>query len=107
MDIIRTPDDPGKPEADDLRARLREIEARLEALPGDVAAAVRQAPVETLIDVKGVAEALGVSVRLTERLIADGEIRPIWIGGVRRFSRETIEAYIRVAARPRRRRAAR
>lgn len=115
-DSIPRADEIGNPEIGDLERRLEDLSRRLEeqgraldALPEITAEAVRQTPPESLLDVPGLAAYLAVSVRQVERLIADGEIIPLWIGGVRRFDRETVRAYLRAAAKPRRkvRRAAR
>jgi len=116
MDSIHRSDEIGNPEIGDLERRLEDLSRRLEeqgraleALPEITAEAVRQTPPEPLMDVPALAAYMAVSVRQVERLIADGEIVPLWIGGVRRFSRETVRAYLRAAAKPRRkaRRAAR
>lgn len=48
-----------------------------------------------LLSVKCVAQRLAVSVRTVESLIALGEIKPIWIGGQRRFHEDTLEIFIR------------
>lgn len=55
----------------------------------------RQAEPAPLWDVATVARRLGVSDRSVEKIIACGELRPLWIGGVRRFDPRTVEAYIK------------
>jgi excisionase family DNA binding protein len=57
-----------------------------------------------LLDAAAVARQLNVSVRTVERLIAEGEIVPIRIGSSRRFTPESIEAFLRKTVRLRRRR---
>lgn len=49
---------------------------------------------DALWTVKQVAARLGVSTRTVKTLIALGDLRPIWIGGSRRFDPQAIEAYI-------------
>ena len=56
-----------------------------------------------LLDVKGVSQRLNVSERSVERLIEIGHLTPLWIGGVRRFSQEGIDAFLRQYAIRRRR----
>jgi len=51
-----------------------------------------------LMSVKDVARTLDVSPRTVETLVADGELRPLWIKGQRRFHPDTIDAYIRALA---------
>lgn len=52
-----------------------------------------------LLDVKDVARHLQVSKRTVETLIAEGQIKPIWIRGQRRFTKEALDAYLRKCAR--------
>lgn len=57
-----------------------------------------------LLCIDGVANHFGVSKRTVERLIADGRLRPVWVGGQRRFTAEAIAAFERAGERPRKRR---
>ncbi len=57
-----------------------------------------------LLDVQGVADRLNVGVRTVETLIADGELVPVRVRSARRFTPESVDAYIRRAAGPKRRR---
>ena len=53
---------------------------------------------EALLDIKGAARYLAVSVRTVEALVALGEIPVVRIGagrGVRRFERAALTAYVR------------
>jgi len=84
-----------------------EISKKLDELR-DLVEAIQQAPPEKLLTLKRLAGYLDVSERQVETLIAEGHITPLWIGGVRRFSRAAIDAYLRNATeKPRRRRAGR
>ena len=49
---------------------------------------------QKLWSVDDVALYLGVSRRTVETLIADGQLRPLWVGGSRRFTKEAIRAYL-------------
>ena len=51
-----------------------------------------------LLSIDGVAKILSVSKRTCETLVADGQIRPIWIKGQRRFHPEAIDAFLRTSA---------
>ena len=48
-----------------------------------------------LLTIKEVARRLNVSERSVERLIAAGQIVPLWIGESRRFAPEAIDAFLR------------
>jgi len=68
--------------------------------PGEVEAAdTSHSWPKPLLSVNNLAKTLNVSKRTVEKIIADGEIRPIWIRGQRRFHPETVDAYIRRMAR--------
>ena len=54
-----------------------------------------------LMSVQDVARTLNVSTRTTETLIASGKLHPLWIKGQRRFDPDTVAAYMRSCARPR------
>lgn len=54
---------------------------------------------EPLMTVRDVATYLNVSVRTVEALIAEGELVPLRIRSVRRFTREAVQAYVRNATR--------
>jgi excisionase family DNA binding protein len=49
---------------------------------------------EPLLGVKEVARILAVSTRSVNRLVARGDLRPVWVGGVRRFEPAAIRAYL-------------
>ena len=55
----------------------------------------RHAELKPLMNVKDVARTLKCSVRTVETFIAEGELRPLWIKGQRRFHPDTIAAFIR------------
>lgn len=55
-----------------------------------------------LLDLQGVADYLNVSPRFVEGLVSSGELVPIRIRSVRRFSVDAVDAYLRSCARPRR-----
>jgi excisionase family DNA binding protein len=57
-----------------------------------------------LLTVEQVAERLNVSVRTVESLIADGELVPLRIRGARRFTDQTIDAFLRSCAGKKKRR---
>lgn len=76
-----------------LRAALRRIvqeenEALLE----------RHRAMQPLLSIKDVACTLGVSKRTAETLVAEGELRPLWIKGQRRFHPDAVNAYLRSTA---------
>lgn len=81
---------------EDLRGEL------LEELPAAVADELHRAKAtgEPLLRVQGVARRLNVSKRTVERLVADGELRPLWIKGQRRFTPAAVDAYLRTSAAP-------
>ncbi len=56
-----------------------------------------------LLKIAEVARVLRISERSAEKLVAAGELRPIEVGGVRRFDPAAIEAYLRSRVRRRRR----
>ena len=113
MDSIPNAEGIGNSEIGELRRRVDDLSRRLEDqkqilkdLPEITAEAVRRTPVDSVLDVRGVAAHLAVSERTVETLVAEGQITPIWVGGQRRFSWEAIDAFKRSAAGPRRRRRA-
>lgn len=57
-----------------------------------------------LMDVKDVAEYLNVSERFVEGLVAAGDLTPIRIRSLRRFTQEAVDAYLRHCAGSKRRR---
>lgn len=81
-------------------------------LPGKVAERVlalinESVPLKPLLTVKDVSRTLKISERTVETLIGAGKLRPLWVGGQRRFHPDTITDYLRTlegARRPRRRR---
>ena len=83
-----------QPDADDARSALTTVDraALRSILREELAAASEPDP---LLDVGGVARRLSVSVRTVEKIIASGDLAPIWVEGSRRFDREAVEAYIR------------
>ena len=53
-----------------------------------------------LLDIKGVADKLGVSVRTVERLKRDGNLPPhVLVLGAHRWTEESVDAYIRALPR--------
>ena len=48
-----------------------------------------------LLDAKGVAERLSISVRTLDTLISGGEIVPTYVGRQRRFTPGSVNAYLR------------
>ncbi len=64
------------------------------ALRNEVQDHLAGATVEPLLSVKDVADILNVSVRTVEDIIVCGELRPIWIGGQRRFRPEQVRAFL-------------
>lgn len=55
-----------------------------------------------LLKIEGVAALLAVSVRTVENIIEGEELAPIWVGGVRRFDPDAVEAYVRSPSRRKR-----
>lgn len=52
-----------------------------------------------LYDIKAVARKLAISVRTVETLVAEGRIVPVAVRGQRRFTPESVDAYIRHSVR--------
>lgn len=73
------------------------LEAKLDALPMRLLEAAQAT--KPLMSVSDVARTLGVSKRTVETLVADEELRPLWIKGQRRFHPDAIDAYVRECAR--------
>jgi excisionase family DNA binding protein len=48
-----------------------------------------------LLSVDDLANTLGVSKRTVETIIAEDELRPIWVRGQRRFHPDAVNAYLR------------
>lgn len=73
---------------------LHAVEVALERAltSGALATAKGQAP---LLDVAGVARRLSVSERSVERLVAEGLLSPVWVGGARRFAPEAVESFLK------------
>ena len=83
-----------QPDADDgFPALTASDRAALRSILREELAAVGEP--DPLLDVGGVARRLSVSVRTVEKIIASGDLAPIWVEGSRRFEREAVEAYIR------------
>ncbi|MBT8402097.1 MAG: helix-turn-helix domain-containing protein [Rhodothermia bacterium] len=55
----------------------------------------RYAELRQLMSVADVAKTLAVSVRTVETIIRNGELRPLWVRGQRRFHPDSIDAYLR------------
>lgn len=53
---------------------------------------------DALLTVDEVAALLGVSRRSVDQIIAEGDLKPLYIRSARRFSRSTIDAYLRRCA---------
>ena len=83
-----------QPDAEDGRTALTASDrAALRSILREELAAAGEP--EPLLDVGGVARRLSVSVRTVEKIIASGDLAPIWVEGSRRFDRDAVEAYIR------------
>lgn len=83
-----------QPDAEDGRTALTASDrAALRSILREELAAAGEP--EPLLDVGGVARRLSVSVRTVEKIIASGDLAPIWVEGSRQFDREAVEAYIR------------
>lgn len=98
MHSVTQPAAPEAPEASALTVRdallnglAAEVERRLAPL---LEASERPEPLLTVGDV---AAYLNVSKRTVETLISEGELVPLRIRGVRRFTRNAIDAYVRKA----------
>jgi len=48
-----------------------------------------------LLSIQDVAKTLGVSKRTVEKIVSDGDLRPLWIRGQRRFHPDAINAFVR------------
>lgn len=83
-----------------LRAELGELKAELAEVRETLTAKGIRLP--RLLDVKEVAGILGISTRKLEDLVKEGALRPLWIGNQRRFSPESVDAYLRTCARRKR-----
>lgn len=88
----------------------RRLEERLQDLLPDLLAGHLTPPAAPpLLGVSDVAARLNVSARTVERIVASGQLRPLWIEGQRRFTVAAVEAYLKACAkqpangRPRRR----
>lgn len=55
----------------------------------------RYAAMRPLLTLSDLARTLRLSERTTENRIKDGDIRPLWVGGVRRFHPDAVDAYLR------------
>ena len=53
------------------------------------------AAMKPLLSVDDLAKTLKVSPRTVEKIIACGEIKPLWIKGQRRFHPDAVDAYLR------------
>jgi excisionase family DNA binding protein len=56
-------------------------------------ASVKTSP--PLFDLAGVARRLNVSERTVERLVAEGLLTPLWVGGSRRFAPEGVDGFLK------------
>ena len=74
---------------------LADLEARVESANRRLLK--EHTALKPLLSVPDVARTLQVSERTVEKLIALGKLRPLWIGGQRRFHPDTIAAYMRSA----------
>lgn len=54
---------------------------------------------ERLLSTNDVAEILGVSTRTIRKLVASGQLRPIYVGRLPRFTEAELEAYCSAAYR--------
>ena len=73
-------------------ALLRQIADTLSILTGQLEAPARPTPLMTVEDV---AAYLNVSKRSVEQLVAEGDLNPIYVRSVRRFSKSGVDAYLR------------
>lgn len=81
------------PEAAELLAR--EIANELApVLAARLEEHIEQSNDDDLLDIEEVAEYLQVSKRTVETLVAEGEIKPIWVRGQRRFTKNAIQSYL-------------
>jgi hypothetical protein len=48
--------------------------------------------IEPLLNLREVAQILGISTRGVERIIARGDLHPVWVGGIRRFQPRDVRA---------------
>jgi len=55
----------------------------------------QERPVKPLLSLDDLADTLGVSKRTAQRIVADGEINPIWIRSQKRFRPEAVRSYLR------------
>lgn len=55
----------------------------------------QERPVKPLLSLDDLASTLGVSKRTAQRIVADGEIDPIWIRSQKRFRPEAVRSYLR------------
>lgn len=55
----------------------------------------QERPVKPLLSLDDLANTLGVSKRTAQRIVADGEIDPIWIRSQKRFRPEAVRSYLR------------
>ena len=93
------PEDPDPPP--DLTLTIAKLNIAIDRLVetlGDVAEP-KDAPSSCLLKLGDVAERLNVSERKVESLVANGELRPIRIGRVRRFDPKAVAAFERSRAR--------
>ena len=86
-----------RPEGSAYLDLVREVRS-LRAQVAELALALGR-PRQTLLDTKQLAAKWGVSDRFIERLVATGEIRPLYFGSARRFTPEAVETFEREASR--------
>lgn len=84
--------------SDETLPLLHQILDRLSALSATLADKTASTPSDTLLSVDEVASLLGVSRRSVDQIIAEGDLKPLYIRSARRFSRSTIDAYLRRCA---------
>lgn len=84
---------PTLPESSELIAAIKE------AIREEIADLTRApSPEPVLLSVDDVANHLQVSRRTVEKIIAGGDLQPLWIRGQRRFHPKVIDAYLRRCA---------
>jgi len=71
---------------------------RIEAMVEEILDHVRDPQPDPLWSIEDVAARLSMSRRTIEKMVAEGDLTPIWIRGQRRFDPKTIDAYIRRCA---------
>lgn len=95
---LSSPPEPGHTPPD----LLNRIEEMLDAKLAAFLSLLRPRPEGALLTPEEVAKRLGVSVRTLNRRIEAKDLRPLWVGGQRRFSPQAVADYERACSKERR-----